>query len=168
MKHSLANIGHYAVNGLVLAGRHVAEITLYALILLISIDVFGRYVLSRPTNIADELGGYMLVVIAYWGAPYALQKGAHVKVTFVVEHLSLRIRKTLELVMDAIGFIFVIVLTWQSANLVIISFQSGTRSASIMRTPMFVPELAVPVGLAVFCFEILRQLIAKSKGLSVR
>ena len=155
----------HLVNGSILSGRSLAELLVLGLIALIIAEVFGRYVLLRPTKIADELAGYLLVGITFLGAAYTLRRGMHIKVDILVNRLSDRLRKRLALAMDTLGLFVIALLTWQSAKLVITDFTSQAHASTVMRTPMFIPELLVPIGLGVFCLEILRQLILQVRDL---
>lgn len=155
----------HLVNATTLSGRTIAELGVLALIALIVVDVVGRYVFLKPTKVADELGAYMLVGITYFGAAYTLRKGMHIKVTILVDRLSARMRRWLTLLMDSLGLFLVVLLTWQSTKLMMMSLSTDTRSVSVLRTPMFIPELLVPIGLGIFSLEILRQLILQVRDL---
>jgi TRAP-type C4-dicarboxylate transport system permease small subunit len=157
--HQAKSFWERLIDGPMLAGRGLAEIFVLGLIALIVVEVFGRYVLLRPTKIADEVAGYLLVGITFLGAAYTLRRGMHIKVDILVNRLSDKLRQRLALAMDTLGLFFIALLTWQSAKLVIAHIASNTHASTPLRTPMFIPELLVPVGLAIFCLEIIRQLI---------
>lgn len=156
------------VNGLTFFGRGVAELGVLALITLIAVDVFGRYVLLKSTMIADELGGYLLVAITYFGAAYTLRQGMHIRVDILVNYFSIGLRRRLTLAMEILVLIYVVLLTWQSAKLVIMDLVTPAHAPTIMRTPMFIPELLVPIGLGIFGLDILYQIVLETTDLVKR
>lgn len=147
------------VSGLTFSARSLGEACVLVLIGLIFVDVFGRYLLSRPTKVADELGGYLLLAIVFLGAAYAMQRDLHIKVTVLSDRVPIKARRWLALVMEIVAIIFVVVTAWLGAQLVALSLDSGTRSPSILRTPTYIPQLVVPIGLGIFALEMIRRFI---------
>src|SRR5437868_13693457 len=47
------------------ACKMLSEAALIIMLVVIGVDIFTRYVLSFSFEIADELGGYMLIVMAF-------------------------------------------------------------------------------------------------------
>lgn len=136
-----------------------------AMIALIAIDVFGRYVLHRSTLIAYELSGYFLVGITFLALAYALQQGSHVKVTLLVDYLPRSLHKWWALILDSVALLFIAILMWKSIDLVRSSLETGTRAGTYLGTPMWIPQLIVPIGLGMFVLEELRQLVVEAKEL---
>ena len=135
------------------------------LIALLVVDVFGRYVLNKPMLIAYELSGYLLVGITYLALAYGLQHGSHIRVTIFVDFLPARLRRWWNLILDSVVLVCIIVLMWKSVNLVEMSFESGARAATYLRTYFWIPQAIVPVGLGMFVLEALRQLVVQAKEL---
>lgn len=145
--------------------RRGAEVCLFVLIALIVVEVFSRYVLNKPTLIAYELSSYLLVGITYLALAYGLQQGSHIRVTIFVDCLPGRLHKWWALIFDSIVLVCIIVLMWKSIGLVLMSFESGVRLATYLRTPLWIPQALVPIGLGMFVMEALRQLVVQAKGL---
>ncbi|MFC1916060.1 TRAP transporter small permease [Chloroflexota bacterium] len=152
-------------SGLILTGGHTAEVFLFVLIALVAVDVVLRYVFNSPTQIADELGGYLLVGMAFTGATYALHVGTHVKVTLFTERLPRKALQWLIFITESMAEIGVIVLVWKSTELVIKSYGTGIKSAGYMATPMWIPQVIVPIGLTIFALHILINLIWEAGAL---
>ncbi len=159
------NLLRVLADGLTVLGENLAKLCFVALMGLVTVDVFGRYVLGNPTKVADELSGYLLVAITFFAAAYTLKKGMHIRVDILVDRLSIRARKIWVLAADSIGLVFIIIVTWQSLKLVMFNLETGTRSATPLRTLMFIPQLGVPVGLAMLAVAVVYQLVRESKDL---
>ena len=145
--------------------RGGAEVCLFVLIALIAVEVVGRYALNKPTLITYELSSYLLVGITYLALAYGLQQGSHIRVSILVDCLPSRLHKWWTLIFDSIVLVCIIVLMWKSIGLVVMNFESGVRLATYMRTPLWIPQALVPIGLGMFVLEALRQLVVQAKGL---
>jgi len=148
--------------------RGAAEACLFVVIGLLAVDVIGRYVFDRPTLISYEITGYLLVGITFLALAYGLREGSHVKVTILVDYLPASLRKWLALIMDSVALIFIIVLMWKSIDLVRLSLETGTLSMTFLATPMWIPQLIVPIGLGMLVLEVLHQLVVQARELLVR
>ena len=137
----------------------------FLMMVIIGYDVLMRHIFDDPTIWADEVSCYLLVGITFLGATYALLAGTHIKVDLLTGRLSERARRWLDWVMTIVSLFFLIVLTWKSIKLVIINFTGGYRAPTNLATPLYVPQLVVALGLAVFCLQILILLIRQSKEL---
>ena len=80
-----------------------------------------------------------------------------------VKRFPIGLQRRLALVLDSIGLMFVILLAWQSTRLVIESLEIGSHATTPLGTPMFIPQLLVPIGLGILGVAIIRHL-AKQVG----
>ena len=63
-----------------------------AMMLLVAVEVFMRYVLHDPAMVADEFSAYMLVALSYLGLSYTWRQGGHVRITLLVSRLPVQAR----------------------------------------------------------------------------
>lgn len=88
--------------------EYVVIALLSALIALILItQVILRYLFSSPLFWAEEISVQMLVLLSFWGASYALQKGEVIKVDLMSLCISGRFKNIVELVLKAISFLVI-------------------------------------------------------------
>lgn len=121
-------------------------ILLLLISLSVSYDVVTRYVFSYSNEWVGEYSGYMLVCIAFLAAPYTLYIGGMTKVDLITSAVKPKVRKILLIITLAITLVYLGILFKESASLMMKSFTRGWRSATTIRTPLWVPQLAVPVG----------------------
>jgi len=139
-------------------GAILGALSLFAMIGLITVDVIGRK-LGHSTGVAFEITGYLLLIAVFLGMAYTMKLGRHIEITLVTSRLSQRVRRRLRVATSVVGLAFIGWLFWFTLQNVIFSytFKSVTRTA--LRTPMWLSESLVPIGLALLALAIIVQTI---------
>ncbi len=109
-------------------------------------DVFARYVLGAPTIWANEIATYLMVVVALVGASFAHRADAHIRVEILIDRFGAPLRRGLETVGAWAGLWFVLVAGWQGVEFVAKSYGYGSRTFSLLLTPLWIPQLAIAAG----------------------
>lgn len=127
-----------------------------AIVMMLTIgrEVIGRYFFNAPTSWVVELDGYLLVALVYLGGAYILQIDAHIRVDLLYSRLSPRARARADLFAMALAVPFLAFVIWQGALLTWYSWDEHNRSV-VMDWPLWLPELAVPVGAALLLLQVL-------------
>lgn len=127
-----------------------------AIVMMLTIgrEVIGRYFFNAPTSWVVELDGYLLVALVYLGGGYILQNDAHIRVDIVYSRLSPRARARADLFGLALAVPFLGFVIWQGGLLTWYSWAQRDRSV-VMDWPLWLPELAVPVGAALLLLQVL-------------
>ncbi|HZD52369.1 MAG TPA: TRAP transporter large permease subunit, partial [Woeseiaceae bacterium] len=147
-----------AINALSRFMGGLAAALVFAMLSMICYDVLMRYVFNSPTIWATEISTYVLVAIALLGTAYAHLLDAHIRVDLLLNALSEPRRRTLLLVAAWIGFIFVAFAAWQSAVMTWENYVSGTRTFSLLYTPIYLPQIPIVVGFGAFALAILVEI----------
>ena len=92
-------------------GGHIAGWLVVLMMLLVVYEKFMRYVLHRQTMVADELSGYMLVAVAYIGTAYTWKAKGHIRITTVLERVSVRVGNWLRLIALLLAFVLSVALS---------------------------------------------------------
>ena len=116
-------------------------------------DVVMRHIFHSPTIWADEVSSYLLVGITFMGTAYTLSVGGHILVEVIVESLPPLVRRRLELVTDSLTLAFLLILCFQAYRLTIDSYLDQKITPTLLRTPVFIPQLSMAVGLTLACFQ---------------
>ncbi len=107
------------------------------------LSVFCRYVLNNPLMWTEEIGRYMMIWLAFLGAPIALRRNAHIALEWLYQRLPRRTRRIatllIRLVMMSILVLVVLV------SFPILHRLTGSHSP-LMRIPMVLPYASVAVG----------------------
>ena len=96
--------------------------TLSGLILLfvtfsIFVDVFLRYFLKKPSIWVTEVSSYLFLYVIFLGTAYTLQKGVHIRVTFIIDLFGGKLKGFLQLIASLFAATFCAVLTWETSVL---------------------------------------------------
>lgn len=118
------------------------------MIVLIIFEVFMRYILHQPPMVADEFSAYLLVAMSYLGAAFTFREGGHVRITALVSLLPTRVSNWLRVVTLVIAFIFSVVLTKSSYDLIVVSFKFNMASATWLNFPLKGPQMTLVIGFA--------------------
>lgn len=143
----------------------VSDSLIIGMMLLISYDVVRRYAFNQPTYYTNEISGYMLVGVAFFGVATTFRADRHTAAKFIVLRLPPKVRAWLELVTLIISFVVMVVVTWYSCGLVVTSFVRKATTPSLLETPLFIPQAMVPLGLSALCLEILLKILQAGRFL---
>ena len=120
--------------------------------------VFVRAVLGESSIWQTEFVTFSLVAATFLGAPYILLTRGHVAVDVVPLMLASPHRRLLHLVGSAIALAFCACFLWAAVPWWWEAFHSGQTTSSIWRARLWIPYLAVPVGLALMCLQFVAEM----------
>ena len=157
MRRLFTKIG-WLVDRCSLAGAVLGAFSLFLMIWLITVDVIGRK-FGHSTGVAFEITGYLLLIAVFLGMAYTMKLGKHIEITLVTSMISQRVRRWLRIATSVVGLAFIGWLFWFTLQNAIFSytFKSVTRTA--LRTPMWLSDSLVPIGLALLALVIIVQTI---------
>ena len=139
----------------------VTGVTIMAsLLLLLMVEVLGRYFLGKSTLISIEFSGYMLVAITYIGLTWTQKEDKHIRVSVVTSKFSTKIRKYLSLAVSIVSIIFIAWLVWATLMPVVKLHAMGVVSLTLFATPLWIPYMFVPIGLGMLAIQLLGQIIS--------
>ena len=136
------------VGALAALGLALAAIGLIASMFLVAYSVVMRYFLNQPVSWVDEFVGYLLVMSVMLAAADALRHGDHIAVDVVTERLGARGRHVVALMGLAAAALAAGLLAVEGWGMVAFSRMVGLLSNGHLEVPMWIPQLAVPVGAA--------------------
>jgi TRAP-type C4-dicarboxylate transport system permease small subunit len=137
------------------AMAYASGIVFLLLAFYMTLDVIGRKFFHISSAITDEVGGYGLAVGGMWAMAWTLRTGGHVRIDVLLPRLPLRVQAVLGYVSIALMAFFagmVAIYCWQLA---IDSWVTGTRATSFVRTPLFVPQALMAIGISALGLEAL-------------
>jgi TRAP-type C4-dicarboxylate transport system permease small subunit len=141
------------VDRLTVLSAYASGWTIFIMMVLVSVAVIARRLFGYPLVFSDEYSAYLMVFCVFLGGAYTLQQDAHIRVDIIAIRLKPKTKMVLQAVTSLFSLTYGIVLTWQTAKLVIYYKEVGQRALSIMETPTWVPAIAIPVGLAILTLQ---------------
>ncbi len=134
----------WPVSGLVRIIAGMGVVTLTGLMLFTFIDVLLRYIFNRPTVGGFELSEYATAIIVATSIAYTTFKKGHIAVDLVILKLSQRKQEIIKTVTWFLGFILLVLITWQSILYAVELSTTFQASASLrIPTPPFVLIVAL-------------------------
>jgi C4-dicarboxylate transporter DctQ subunit len=133
----------------------------FLMMMIIGYDVLMRHIFDDPTIWADEVSCYLLVGITFLGAAYTLSMDAHVRIETFTDRLGPKTKLYLEFVTDVLSLAFLVLFTRQAYWLVKDSWVSVKISSTLLRTPLYLPQLLFAVGLTWFSLQMLVHILRR-------
>jgi TRAP-type C4-dicarboxylate transport system permease small subunit len=84
------------------------------LVLLVSLQVFTRYVLNNPTSWSEEAANFTQVFLVFLGGSLAIFQKKTLRITFFVDRLSPRTGILLEFILKFLILLFLVTMIWYS------------------------------------------------------
>ncbi|MAZ49051.1 MAG: hypothetical protein CME65_10835 [Halobacteriovoraceae bacterium] len=114
-----------------------------SLILMVSWQVFSRYVLADPSTVTEELARFLLIWLIFFGATYTFIEKGHLAFELFLEKYESKIplRSFVSLLVIFLGMI----LFFGGTNLVYTIFTLGQKTA-VLEIPMGLIYLAAPLN----------------------
>ncbi len=148
-------------------GLRLAEIAIFGMVLLIAADVICRNIFRFSLLISDEISGYLLVVMTFCGAGYSLRSGALLRIEFLLFSLPRRARAVVDVIYDLLAMVVTATLLYELGRLTWSTWERKMVAATLIETPLWIPQLAMPLGCAILLIAFmldLRSSVARLMG----
>lgn len=138
-------------------------VLLFSLMILVGIyQIAARYFFNRPSTVSEELLTYSFTWLALLAAAYVFGKREHMRMGFIVDHLSAKKRFFFDLLREVLVFLFsLVVMIIGGIAIMRLTMTQVTASLGI---PMGVVYAAVPLsGALSLIYSILNILALRRK-----
>ncbi len=125
--------------------------------LLMNVEVFGRTLLGRSTQISDEFAGYFFTAATLLCLVPALRHGRFLRVEAVINRVSPAVRTVLKFIGGVIGAGMSAVLAWTTFGLAWTSWSYGTVSLQAIQVPLVIPQAILPIGFGLLTLAFIEQ-----------
>lgn len=140
----------------------ITIISFLAMTLVVFWSVTCRYVLKIPFTAGEELSRYLMIYCIYFGVSIGARKGSHLGIKAFVGLLpkkGYKFAEKIEVISTTIMFIILFVLSFQ----MVLQFKSTGQVSTMMRIPMYIVYLALPIGFAMSSFHSVENIISEFK-----
>lgn len=127
-------------------------------ILVVCQMVFVRAVLGQSSIWQTEFATFSIVAATFLGAPYILLTRGHVSVDLLPLMSGMPVRRYLYFFGSAAAFAFLAAFLYAAVPWWYETWHNGQTTASMWRGRLWIPYLAVPVGLAQLCLQYLTEI----------
>lgn len=120
--------------------------------------VFVRAVLGQSSIWQTEFTTFALIAATFLGAPYILLTRGHVGVDVLPLMVSTASRRWLSVGGNLIAIVFCALFLYAALPWWLETWHTGQTTPSIWRARLWIPYLAVPVGLALLCLQFFAEI----------
>ncbi len=147
-----------------IVSREFSGWLIFGLMALIIVEVFFRYVLQTSLMAADEIGAYMLVGIIFLGLAHTWLAKGHIRIEFVIRHLTPRVRQWLRVTTLFMAAAITMPLIWAGYEMVSYSRKIGKKSETVLEVSSQYPEMVIVVGTLLVFIVIVAELVSTVKA----
>ena len=137
---------------------------LFFIAAIICFEVVGRALGGASRLWVIEVSEYALLFITFLGAPYLLEKNAHVLMDLLYNSFVGRTRLLVQGLNAAIGLAACTIITIVGVQVVIEQFQVGVREVTVMRPLSWWITASLPLGTGLMTVQFLDLLIRTARG----
>lgn len=134
-----------ALHRLYLASGLLSAASLVLICGLILAQVVARN-LGSTVRDAEEFAAWAMAAAGFFGLPYALHCGSHIRVQVFTRFLSARAQHAMEVVVSVVGVALAAFFAWYCVSFVVESYTFKEVSQGLVPVPMWLPQLPMALG----------------------
>jgi C4-dicarboxylate transporter, DctQ subunit len=136
----------------------IAVFSMATVSLLVFGNVISRYVFSYTPIWSEELSRFLVVTSIFIGVAIGVRKNQHIGVDALIRFMPHKLLVVSEVLLNLIGIVVIGVLVFNSFE-----FIQHTREfeqlSPAMRIPMYIPYIAMPVGLSLSIIHFINNIV---------
>ena len=123
--------------------------------------VYGRYVLNDPPTWAENTALILILFVSACGAAVGIRERLHLRIVFVLEHVSPGTNRAMELTVNALMLVFSFVMIHGSYGAAAQVWAFPDAMLPISRGVYYIPMIITGILIALFEIEILVGLLTE-------
>jgi len=125
---------------------------------MISLNIVLRIIGFQMIDWVNEIAEYSLYLCAFFAAPWVLRLGLHIRIDILANTLPKKLAFWLERLVDVIGLIICLVITYYSAIASLSAYESGSAIYKNLIIPEWPILAVIPISFAMLSIEFLLRL----------
>jgi len=146
-----------AIDTLSMAGAWAAVLCILAILALIVGEVAARNLFNYSIHFAWEFSAYLMGATFMLGGGYALRAGAQIRVNLLITGARGDIARIIDLGATFLTAAIALYLTYALFLLTWLSWERGSKSAMASELPLWIPQLALSLGAAIFALQLIAR-----------
>lgn len=151
------------LHGLYRLSGWLSAISLMAICALILAQIAARS-LGTMVPDSDEFAAWAMAASGFFGLPYALHTGAHIRVTSALRFLPDGLKRGTELTANLIGLAIAAYFAWHASLYVFESWQFNEVSPGLLALPLWVPQSSMVIGTVLLALAFAERLACVLTG----
>lgn len=128
------------------------------IILIVTLDVAGRFLFNTPFDGGVEASELLMVVLVFFGLAAAQQQRQNYAIELFVRHLPVAGQRIFELFGYVVGLVIVVLLAWPSSKQALSSFERGEAGFGVLPFPLWPARILLAAGLWLLAVQFLCDL----------
>jgi len=124
----------------------------------------GARLLGKQIPSSDDFAAWAMAASLFLALPYALRHGDHIRVTIVLQFMPARFVQTYEVVATLVGLGLSGWCSWHATHFVYESYVYQEVASGMVAVPLWIPQLAMPIGLTLFTAMLAQRLVRCLRG----
>jgi TRAP-type C4-dicarboxylate transport system permease small subunit len=151
------------LDGLFGAAAALAALTVLAIFVLMIAASVGR-LLEWRVGWVNDVVSWLCAAAAFMAMAHSFKHGDFVRVTLLLEKLSVPTRRTFEAVSLVVAAVGIGYLAWWAARYTWESYTFNDIANNMVAIPMWIPQMSFVVGAALFLLAVLDELVLVLTG----
>jgi TRAP-type C4-dicarboxylate transport system permease small subunit len=151
------------LDALYLAGGVAGALALVAIALLILASVGARQI-GHVVPSADDMTAFAVAGSAMLPLAYTFRHAAHIRVDLIIGRFKGPVRTALEAFLLALSLLMVGFFAYAAFDQMTDSYEFEEVSQGMLSIPLWLPQIAMPVGAGLFALALLDDLVVLLRG----
>ncbi|TIH17085.1 TRAP transporter small permease [Marinifilum sp. JC120] len=143
------------IEGLSIGGAFLSAAGMLFIVGLVVIEIILRAVLNTSTLVSSEYGGYALVFLILTGLAYTMKEDGLIRINLLTSHFSKKGKRIADVISGLLGAAITGFALYFTVQMVYETWDLEMTADTIAETPLWIPQLAIPVGLALLLLQII-------------
>lgn len=141
----------------------LAGLCLFVIFALMLIMAVGReFRINVPAG--DDFASWLMAAMSFLGLAHTFKRGEMIRVGILLERLTGRAKQSAEVIAHSVGLIAICYFTYSLVKFVYDSWKFNDMSTGTVSVPLWIPQVALVVGLAILAIAMLDELIHVLRG----
>ena len=131
----------------------------FAIGCIIIYEIVARYVFIKPTIWVEEMSRFLQIWATYLAAACVLKNRQLIAIHVIRDRLPKYFRIVSEALSLTIIAVFCLVAIWYGSTTVLESIRVGRASSTMLGVPLWMTELAIPIGFSLLFLQVLAEMV---------
>lgn len=122
-------------------------------------EVVCRGMFNAPTDWVMEISTYCVIIAGFLGMGITYAGKKHIHVDILLSKLSAKTRCYIEVLTTLAGIFYSFIFTIEAWDMVMMSKDLNTMAPTVLSTPLWIPQLSMPIGMAVLMLQLVRTFL---------
>jgi len=160
---SSPGIARRALDAVYALGGQLAALCVLSILILMIWASLGR-VLNWQVGWINDVVAWLMAAAAFLGMAYSFRNGDFVRVTLLLESVSPRIRRWLEVSSLSVAAVAILYLGYWAMSFTLESYQFNDIAGNMVAIPIWIPQMSFAVGALILVIAVIDECVQVLRG----